>query len=389
MNLIYMDHGATTPVDVEVFEKMKPYFCEMFGNPSSVYSLGQKSKHAIEEARNNIANLLNASSDEIYFTSGGTEANNQAIISYMLANRHKGNHFITSMIEHPAVLETCKYLEKNGFEITLLPVDQYGLVSKAELKNAIKNSTSLVSIMHSNNEIGTIQPIRELVEIAHEAGSAFHTDAVQSMGKILVDVKELGVDLLSASSHKLYGPKGIGCLYIKKKTKIEKFIHGGSQERNLRSGTENVSGIVGFGEAARLAKLNLKSRNDKINNLTKQLQDTIIDNIPDTFVTGHPDCKLPGVLSLCFKYIEGESIILMLDAKGIMASSGSACTSGALEPSHVLRAIGLPHEIAHGSLRLTLGKDNTEKEIKFVANTLIEIVNKLREMSPLFLRGGE
>ena len=383
MRSIYMDHSATTPVDAEVFNTMIPYFNDSYGNASSVYSLAQTSRRAVEEARDSVAALFNANPAEIIFTAGGTEADNQALIGYMTANAKRGNHIITSAIEHHAVLETCSYLEKMGFEVTLLPVDQYGMVQPASLKKALQPNTIMVSVMHANNEVGTIQPIKELAATAHEAGAVFHTDAVQTAGKIPIDVKDMGIDMLSASSHKLYGPKGAGCLYVRKGIKVASFIHGGGQERKLRAGTENVPGIVGFGKATELARLNMEERAEKLTKLADTLRAGILNNIPDTLPTGHPDERVPGSVSVCFRYVEGESILLMLDSMGIMASSGSACTSGSLDPSHVLLAMGLPHEIAHGSLRLTLGKDNTEDDVNYVIEVLPKIINNLRMMSPL------
>ncbi|MDK2821445.1 MAG: cysteine desulfurase [Clostridia bacterium] len=382
MRTIYMDHSATTPLDTEVFNAMKPYYTNRFGNASSIYSMGQEARKAIEKAREQVAKLINAFPQEIIFTSGGTEADNQAIISYALTNKDKGNHIITSAIEHHAVLETCDFLEKLGFEITILPVQPDGLVEPEVLRKEMKPSTILVSIMHANNEVGTIQPIKELAEISHEWGAAFHTDAVQSMGKIPIDVKEMGIDMLSGSSHKIYGPKGVGCLFVKKGIRIGSFIHGGGQERKMRAGTENVPGIVGFGKAAELALLHMAERKEKLDHLTNLLKEGIMETIPSTLLTGHPEKRIPGSVSVCFRFVEGESILLMLDSFGIMASSGSACTSGSLDPSHVLLALGLPHEIAHGSLRLTLGKDNTEEEVKYVLEVLPKVIGNIRKMSP-------
>ncbi|MGI6453143.1 MAG: cysteine desulfurase NifS [Syntrophomonadaceae bacterium] len=385
MTEIYMDHSATTPMDEEVLEAMLPYFKGEYGNPSGIYAKGRKAKKALEKARTQVAALLNAAPQEIFFTSGGTEADNLAIISYMLSNVGKGRHLITSAIEHHAVFDTCQYLSKNGFDLTILPVNKNGLVEPDALREALRlrPDTALVTIMHANNEIGTIQPIKELAAIAHEAEAAFHTDAVQTVGKIPVDVKDLGVDLLSASSHKLYGPKGVGCLYIKKGTKISRLLHGGPQEAKIRAGTENVPGIVGFGKAAELAQNRMGEIFTHLTRLEKRLREGIRAKIPHTIFTGDPQDRIPGHVSVCFEFIEGESILLMLDSYGIMASSGSACTFGALEPSHVLIAIGIPPEIAHGSLRLTLGKDNTEQDIDYVLQVLPGIVNRLRTMSPL------
>ncbi|MFA5384453.1 MAG: cysteine desulfurase NifS [Eubacteriales bacterium] len=384
MKLIYMDHSATTPVDPEVFEAMIPYYTSEYGNPSSLHTKGRAAKKAMEKARDQVAALLNADPREVYFTSGGTEADNQAILSYMRSNAHKGRHLITSAIEHHAVLDTCEYLQKNGFELTVLPVNSFGLVDPEVLKKELRPDTILVTIMHANNEIGTVQPISMLAEIAHQAGAAFHTDAVQTVGKLPINVKNMGIDMLSASSHKIYGPKGIGCLFIKKGTKIESLLHGGGQENKMRSGTENIPGIVGFGQAAELAESRVLETSNYLNGLGNKLRDGILEKIPNTIPTGDLKNRVPGSVSVCFKFVEGESILLMLDSYGIMASSGSACTSSSLEPSHVLLALGLPHEIAHGSLRLTLGKDNTAQDVDFVLEVLPKIIGNLRGMSPLF-----
>jgi len=383
MKSIYMDHSATTPVDPEVFNAMIPYYTDIFGNSSSVHSQGQKAHRALEESREKVAALLGAKPTEIIFTSGGTEADNQAIITYMTNNPTKGNHIITSAVEHHAVLHTCEFLAKQGFELTVLPVNSYGEVEPDTLRQAIRPNTALVSIMHANNEIGTIQPIKELAAITHESGAAFHTDAVQTVGKIPVNVGELGIDLLSASAHKLYGPKGVGCLYAKKGIRIGSFMHGGGHERNLRAGTVNVLGVVGFAKAAELAGQRLCRQEAPLAGLAKRLTDGIFAAIPNTRLTGHPERRIPGSVSVCFDYVEGESILLMLDNYGIMASSGSACTSGSLDPSHVLLAIGLPHETAHGSLRITMGKDNTEEDVDYLLEVLPPIIKNLRAMSPL------
>jgi cysteine desulfurase len=380
---IYLDHSATTPLDPEVLEAMMPYFTDIYGNSSSVHSQGQQAARALEEAREKVAALLGAKPTELIFTSGGTEANNQAIITYMLNNRGKGNHIITSAVEHHAVLHTCQFLAKQGFELTVLPVNSYGEVEPDTIREALRPDTALVSIMHANNEIGTIEPIKELAAIAHEAGAVFHTDAVQTAGKIPVNVNDLGVDLLSASSHKLYGPKGIGCLYVRKGIRIGSLLHGGGHERNLRAGTVNVPGAVGFGKAAELAMQRLCSQEAPLADLAKRLIDGLLATIPNTRLTGHPERRLPGSVSVCFDYVEGESILLMLDHYGIMASSGSACTSDSLDPSHVLLAIGLPHETAHGSLRMTMGKDNTQEDVDYVLQVLPPIIHNLRAMSPL------
>ncbi len=380
---IYMDHSATTPVDPEVFKEMIPYFIDSFGNASSIHLYGQNARRAVDKARAQVAKLINASPQEIIFTSGGTEADNQAIVSYMLANQAKGNHIITSAIEHHAVLETCEHLAKQGFELSVLPVTAEGIVESQILQEALKPSSRLVSIMHANNEVGTIQDIKELAAISHAAGAAFHTDAVQSLGKLPIDVKAMGIDMLSGSSHKLYGPKGVGCLFIKKGLRLPSLLHGGGQERKMRAGTENVPAIVGFGKACELAEQHMAERKEHLDKLSQRLQDGIFSTIPNTRLTGHPSQRLPGSVSVCFEFVEGESILLMLDSYGIMASSGSACTSGSLDPSHVLLALGLPHEIAHGSLRLTLGKDNSEADVDKVLEVLPGIIATLRRMSPL------
>jgi cysteine desulfurase len=381
---IYVDHAATTPIRSEVLEEMMPYLTERFGNPSSIYSYGREAKKAIEEAREKVAKAIGAGPLEIYFTGSGTEADNWAIIGTAFANRNKGNHIITSSIEHHAVLHTCEYLEKQGFSVTYLPVDEYGMVKLETLKKSINDRTILVTIMHANNEIGTIQPIKEIGEFLKEKDITFHTDAVQTVGKIPVNVKDLKVDMLSLSAHKIYGPKGIGALYIRKGIKIHPYIHGGAQERKRRAGTENVAGIVGLGKAIELAISNLEGQREYLTSLRDKLIKGIQEKIPYVRINGHPTQRLPHNVNMCFEFIEGESLLLNLDMKGICASSGSACTSGSLEPSHVLLAIGLPHEIAHGSLRLTLGKDNTQEDVDYILEVLPQIVNKLRDMSPLF-----
>lgn len=383
-NYIYMDNAATTPTKKEVLAEMLPYFSEKYGNPSSIYSLGGQSKNAVEKAREQVATALGAKAKEIYFTSGGSEADNWAIKGIAFANRHKGNHIITSKIEHHAVLHTCEFLERQGFKITYLDVDEYGVVDIEQLKNSITDETILISIMFANNEIGTIQPIKEIGEIAKEKGIYFHTDAVQAIGNIKIDVNELNIDLLSLSAHKFHGPKGVGALYIRQGVKLDNLIEGGAQEKNRRAGTENVPGIVGLGKAIELAYENLDEHNEKLINLRERLIKGIFDNIDDVRLNGHPTNRLPGNTNFCFKYIEGESLLLSLDIEGVAGSSGSACTSGSLDPSHVLLAIGLPHEIAHGSLRLTLGDFNTEEEVDYVVEKLIPIVQRLRDMSPLY-----
>lgn len=383
---IYMDNSATTPVKKQVMEEMLPYFSEKFGNPSSIYSLGSQSKVAVENARNQVAKLLGAESKEIYFTAGGSESDNWAIKGIAFNHRKKGNHIITTKIEHHAVLHTCEYLEKQGFEVTYLDVDEYGMINLEELKNAITKETILISIIYANNEIGTIQPIKEIGEIAKANNIVFHTDAVQAIGHIKIDVKELNIDLLSLSGHKFYGPKGIGVLYIKQGLKLDTLISGGGQERGKRAGTENVPAIVGIGKAMEIAYENLEEHNAKLINLRERLIHKIEASIPYTRLNGHRTERLPGNVNFCFEFIEGESLLLSLDLVGIAGSSGSACTSGTLDPSHVLLAIGLPHEIAHGSLRLSLGDFNTEEEVDYVVEELVKIVERLRQMSPLYDR---
>ena len=383
MDRIYLDNAATTPVDKRVLEAMLPYYSDVFGNPSSLHSHGQEAKKAIEEAREKVAKALGADFDEIYFTSGGSESDNWALKGVAYALKEKGNHIITTEIEHHAVLHTCRYLEKEGFKVTYLPVDEYGLVKPEDLKKAITDKTILVSIMFANNEIGTIEPIEELVKIAHEKNVYFHTDAVQAVGNVPIDVKKLDVDLLSLSAHKIYGPKGVGALYIKKGVKIHSLIQGGTQEKNRRAGTENVPGIVGLGEAIELITKNLDSHINKLTFLRDKLINGILEKIPYVRLNGHPTKRLPGNVNLSFEFIDGESLILNLDMAGICASSGSACTSGSLEPSHVLLAIGLSKELARGSLRLTIGKDNTEEDIDKVLEALPQIVKRLRSISQI------
>ncbi len=380
---IYLDNAATTKIDKEVIKAMLPYLTDQYGNPSSIYSLARESKKAIESSREEVAKAINAKPNEIYFTSGGTESDNWAIKGIAFANENKGKHIITTNIEHHAVLHTCKYLKKYGFEVTYLPVKENGIVDINELRKAIREDTILISVMFANNEIGSIQPIKEIGKIAKEKGIYFHTDAVQAVGKIPIDVNELNIDLLSLSGHKLHGPKSIGALYIKNGVKISNMLHGGGQERKMRAGTENVPSIVGLGKAIEIATENINEKNEKIIELRDILINGLLEKIPDTILNGDREKRLPGNVNVCFKYIEGESILLMLDMKGVCASSGSACTSGSLEPSHVLLALGLEHEIAHGSLRLTLSKYNTQKDVKYLLEILPEIVQKLRDMSPL------
>ncbi|MEN2996987.1 MAG: cysteine desulfurase NifS [Acetomicrobium sp.] len=385
---VYLDHSATTPVDQKVLEAMLPFFSMDFGNPNSLHAWGRKARQAVDQARDEVSRLINAEPSEIIFTGGGSEADNIAIKGVAFAKKDKGRHIITSAIEHHAVLDTCKWLEKEGFDITILPVDEYGTIRPEELRKAIRPDTILVTIHFANNEIGTVQPIEQLGNICREQGVLFHTDAVQAAGHIPIDVKKLPIDLMTMAAHKMYGPKGVGALYIKKGVKIVPLIHGGGQERGLRSGTENTAGIVGFGKAAALASDRLaKDEPEKERNLRDRLIDGILEKIEDAMLTGHRTERLPFHASFCFRYIEGESLLLRLDALGIGASSGSACTSGSLEPSHVLLAIGLPHEIAHGSLRLTLGKDTSEEDIDYVLENLPKVVESLRVMSPYGKRG--
>lgn len=382
--LVYLDNSATTPVKPEVLEAMLPYLKDEYGNPSSIYRKAAAAEIAVRTAREQVAEALGAGANEIFFTACGTEADNWAIKGVALANQKKGKHIITSQIEHHAVLHTVQYLEKMGFSVTVLPVDGEGKVSPDALRDAIREDTVLVSIMMANNEIGTVQPIRELAAIAKEKGVLFHTDAVQAVGSLAIDVKELGVDLLSLSAHKFGGPKGVGALYIKRGTRIDNFMHGGAQERNRRGGTENVAGIAGLGKAISLATANIEEKAARITALRDKLIAGIEKEIPHIRFNGHRTDRLPGNVNFCFQYIEGEALLLRLDAKGIAASSGSACTSGSLDPSHVLLALGLPHEIAHGSLRLSIGEQNTEEEINYVLKVLPDIVNTLRQMSPLY-----
>jgi cysteine desulfurase len=383
MKRIYLDYAATTPTHPEVMKAMLPYFADSFGNPSSIHSLGQEAKYAIEKARNQVAALIGAKDDEIVFTGSGTEADNFAVKGVGLSKHGKGNHIITSSIEHHAVLETCKFMEEQGFSVTYLPVDSYGMVDPNDVKKAITNKTILISIMYANNEVGTIEPIAEIGNIAREADIYFHTDAVQTAGHIPVDVNKLNVNLLSVSAHKLYGPKGIGALYIRQGTRIGSFMHGGSQERGKRASTENVPGIVGLGKAAEVAQQGVLEEVKKLTSLRDRLIEGILKNIEHTQLNGHPVNRLPNNANVSINYVEGESILLNLDLAGICVSTGSACSSTDLAPSHVLVAMGLPHLQAHSSLRFTLGKWTTEEEIKQVLNVLPGIVSKLRAMSPL------
>ena len=382
--IIYLDNAATTRTRPEVAEAMMPYFTEYYGNPSSVYDFSTPAKKAVQEAREIIASSIGAQAREIYFTGCGTEADNWALKAAADAYREKGNHIITSKIEHHAILHTCEYLEKHGFEVTYLDVDENGVVKLEELKKAIRPTTILISIMFANNEIGTIQPIRQIGEIAKEHGILFHTDAVQAYGHLPIQVDTLHIDMMSASGHKINGPKGVGFLYIRTGVKIRSFMHGGAQERKRRAGTENVPGIVGFGKAAKLAIPSMEERARHESELRDYLMDRIMEEIPYTRINGDRNNRLPNNANFAFQFIEGESLLIMLDSKGICGSSGSACTSGSLDPSHVLLAIGLPHEIAHGSLRLTMSEDNTKEEMDYVVDSIKEIVQRLRDMSPLY-----
>ena len=382
--LIYLDNAATTKTAPEVVEAMLPYFTERYGNPSSVYGFAAANKEVISQQRDVIAQVLGAKGNEIYFTAGGSEADNWALKATAEAYEGKGNHIITTKIEHHAILHTCEYLEKKGYEVTYLDVDEDGVVKLDELKAAIRPTTILISVMYANNEIGTIQPIREIGEIAHEHGILFHTDAVQAFGQVPIHVDECHIDMLSASGHKLNGPKGIGFLYIRTGVKIRSFVHGGGQERKRRAGTENVPGIVGLGAAVKRAEDTMAERTGKETELRDYLINRVLDEIPHCRLNGHRTKRLPNNANFSFRFIEGESLLIKLDMKGICGSSGSACTSGSLDPSHVLLAIGLPHEIAHGSLRLTLNEEITKEDIDYVVDSLKEIVGHLREMSPLY-----
>ena len=381
---VYMDNAATTRVIEPVFEAMKPYLCDIYGNPSSVHGFGREALTALDKAREQVAAALGAQSSEIYFTGCGTESDNWAIRGAAYARRKQGNHIITTQIEHHAVLHTCQQLEKEGFEVTYLPVDEFGLVRPEDLEKALRPETTVVSIMYANNEIGTIEPIAELCRIARAHGALFHTDAVQAVGHVPIDVKTLDVDMLSLSGHKLHAPKGVGALYIRKGLHIQRFMEGGAQERNQRAGTENVSSIVAMGAAIELAVKHLDENVAKIAAMRDRLAKRILEEIPYTRLNGHPEKRLPGNVNVCFRFIEGEALLLSLDLMGIAGSSGSACTSGSLDPSHVLLAIGLPHEIAHGSLRLSLSEENTMEEVDYVVEALKKIVERLRAMSPLY-----
>lgn len=383
--MIYLDNAATTRTAPEVVEAMLPYFSELYGNPSSIYDLAGKSKAAVITAREQIANVLGAKKEEIYFTAGGSEADNWALKAAFEAYKSKGNHIITTKIEHHAILHTCEYLEKErGARITYLDVDENGIVRLEELEKAITPETILISVMFANNEIGSIQPIKEIGMIAKEHGILFHTDAVQAFGQVPINVDEYGIDMLSSSGHKINGPKGIGFLYIRKGVKIRSFVHGGAQERKRRAGTENVPGIVGYGVAAQRAAESMETRTKKEIELRDYLIHRILTEIPYVKLNGHPEKRLPNNVNISFQFLEGESLLLMLDSYGICGSSGSACTSGSLDPSHVLMAIGLPHEIAHGSLRLTLSEETTKEDLDYTVDKLKEIVQNLRNMSPLY-----
>ena len=382
--VIYLDNAATTQVLPEVLQEMLPYFTEDFGNPSAVYTFASGAKGAVDKAREQVAKLIGAKPEEIYFTAGGSESDNWALKATAEAYKEKGRHIITTAIEHHAILHTCQWLEQQGFEVTYLPVDEKGVVSPQEVEKAIRPDTILISVMAANNEIGTIEPLKEIGAIAKEHGILFHTDAVQAFGHIPLDVEALNIDMLSASGHKIHGPKGVGILYIRKGVKIRSFVHGGAQERKRRAGTHNVPGSVGMGKAAELAGTHMQENNEKIVALRNHLIDRVLKEIPYTRLNGHEINRLPNNANFCFRFIEGESMLILLDQKGICGSSGSACTSGSLDPSHVLLAIGLPHEIAHGSLRLTLSEKNTLEEIDYTVDQLKAIIERLRGMSPLY-----
>lgn len=384
MKRIYMDNAATTRVTEPVFEAMRPYFCEIFGNPSSVHAFGREARKAVEQARRQVAAALGAQAGEIYFTGSGTEADNWALRGAAYAQKARGRHIITTQIEHHAVLHAAEQLEKEGFEVTYLPVDGDGVVSLEALEKALRPDTTLVSIMAANNEIGAIQPIREAAKLAKAHGALFHTDAVQAIGCVPIDVKADGIDLLSLSGHKFHAPKGVGALYIRSGVKLQRLIYGGAQEKTQRGGTENVASIVGMGKAIELAMESTESRNAYVSGLRDHLIEGILRRIPETRLNGHRMQRLSGNVNVSIRYIEGEALLLSLDMKGIAGSSGSACTSGSLDPSHVLLAIGLPHEIAHGSLRLSLSEENTTEEVDYTIDALVEIVERLRAMSPLY-----
>ncbi len=382
--LIYLDNAATTAMKPEVFEAMKPYFLENYSNPNSVYTFAQESRQSVDHARDLIAGMIGAKANEIYFTGGGSESDNWAIKGCAEAFAAKGKHIITTKIEHHAVLHTCEYLEKKGYDLTYLDVDADGLVSPQDLEQAIRPDTILISVMFANNEIGTIEPIREIGEIANKHGVLFHTDAVQAFGHVPINVDDLHIDMLSASAHKFFGPKGIGFFYMRNGTKLGAYIHGGAQERGKRAGTSNVPGIIGMGKAAEIAVADMAKSSEKIAKVRDHLIDRVLAEIPYARLNGHRTKRLPNNANFCFRFVEGESLLIMLDQRGICASSGSACTSGSLDPSHVLLAIGLPHEIAHGSLRLTLSEDTTMEDIDYVVDSLKTVIKRLRDMSPLY-----
>ncbi len=382
--LIYLDNAATTQVYPQVLDAMLPFFTEHYGNPSAIYSFANEAKKAVDQSRSTIADLIGANTDEIYFTGGGSESDNWALVATAEAYESKGRHIITSKIEHHAILHTCEYLEKRGYDITYIDVDEKGTIKLDELEAAIRPDTILISVMAANNEIGTIQPLKEIGAIAKAHGVLFHTDAVQAFAHIPINVDEMNIDMLSASGHKIHGPKGIGIMYIRKGVKIRSFIHGGAQERRRRAGTHNVPGIVGMGKAAELAKANMDNNIKNVSELRDYLIKRVLDEIPYTRLNGHETNRLPNNANFCFRFIEGESMLILLDQNGICGSSGSACTSGSLDPSHVLLAIGLPHEIAHGSLRLTLSEQTTKEDIDYTVDKLKGIIERLRSMSPLY-----
>lgn len=388
MRNVYLDYSATTPVRKEVLETMIPYFSEHFGNPSSLYSIAQESKEALENARNQVAALIGAETQEVFFTAGGSEADNWALEGVTDALKDKGNHIITTKIEHHAILHTAEYLEKHGIDVTYLDVDAEGKVDPEDVEAAITDKTVLISVMMVNNEVGTVEPIREIAEIAHKHGIVFHTDAVQALGNVPIDVKEMGIDLMSMSGHKIYGPKGVGALYVKKGTKISNFIHGGAQEMKKRAGTENLAGIVGFGKAAEITSDELQSHIKKVSELRDYFIDEVTKRIPDTIVNGSREHRHPGNANISFEFIEGESMLILLDMNGISVSTGSACSSKSLTPSHVLSAMGIPVERIHGTLRFTVGDPTTKEDIDYVIEKLEEIVKKLRELSPVSREKG-
>lgn len=388
MRKVYLDYSATTPVKEEVLKEMIPYFTEKFGNPSSLYDIGLESKDAVTHARERVAALINAKPQEIYFTAGGTEADNWAVFGTVEKLKEKGNHIITTKIEHHAMLHSCEFLEKEGYEVTYLDIDKNGRIDLEQLKDSITDKTVLISIMLVNNEIGTVQPIKEVAAIAKEHGILFHTDAVQGLGNVAIDVKEMGIDMMSVSSHKIYGPKGVGALYIRKGVNIANYMHGGAQENRRRAGTENLPGIVGFGKAAEIAKDNFEKHVEHCSHVRNYLKNRILSEIPDTYVNGTMEGRHPGNLNITFKYIEGESILLLLNQYGISVSTGSACSSTSLEPSHVLSALGVPVEMIHGTVRFTVGNFTTKEDIDYVVDNLKTIVGKLREISSVNAKKG-